>query len=195
MADQWQVTVRREKLEVMPSFCDLGECLSLGGGCELTSIARCRATWGKFNELPTILTSPSFPITSRGRVSNLGINSTMLHASEISAPTSSNLHPLRWPRYDPHQSTQMAWPCGTRRWLAKKFPTKLWIVNLIWRKPMVISPIQFSNRKSEDRNIPGWLMKTRNSILVAITYLNTCAVCKHLFLHCLLICLYLYLSD
>ena len=39
----------REKLEVVPSCCLLGDCLFSGGGCELAAIARCRVAWGKFN--------------------------------------------------------------------------------------------------------------------------------------------------
>ena len=35
-----KVTVGREKVEVVPSFCYLGDCLSSGGGCELAIITR-----------------------------------------------------------------------------------------------------------------------------------------------------------
>ena len=34
-------TMGREKLGVVPSFCDLGDCLSLGGGYEIATITRC----------------------------------------------------------------------------------------------------------------------------------------------------------
>ena len=61
-------TVGGEKLEVVPSFCSLTDGLSSGGGCELASTTRCRAAWGKFNELLPILTSCSFLTISRGRV-------------------------------------------------------------------------------------------------------------------------------
>ena len=37
-----EVTVIREKHEVVSSFCDLRECLSLGSVCEVTSITGCR---------------------------------------------------------------------------------------------------------------------------------------------------------
>ena len=87
------VTVGWENLEVVPSFCYLGDCLSSGGGCELIIITRCHVGWGKFNE--PILTSRSFPKTSRGRVYNSCVRSAMLHASETWAPTSSNLNHLQ----------------------------------------------------------------------------------------------------
>ena len=63
-----KVTVGRKKLEVVPSFCYLGDSLSPGGGCKLTTITRCCVAWGKFNELLPVLTSRSFPITPRGRI-------------------------------------------------------------------------------------------------------------------------------
>ena len=51
-----------EKLEVAPSFCYLGDCLSSDGGRELVSIKRCRVAWGtEFNELLLISASRLFP--------------------------------------------------------------------------------------------------------------------------------------
>ena len=75
-----EVTEGWEKLKMVPSFCYLGDCLSSGGGCELAAITRCRVAWGKFNELLPVLTSRSFPITSRGRVYNSCVSSAMLYA-------------------------------------------------------------------------------------------------------------------
>ena len=98
-----EVTVGGEKLEMVPSFCFPGDCLYSGGGCELTTITRCRVTWGKFN----VLTSRSFPITSRRRVYNLCVKSAMLHTSETWAPTSSDLHHLQ--RGD---RAMICWMCG-----------------------------------------------------------------------------------
>ena len=63
-----EITVVREKTEVVPSFCYLGNCLSAGGGCEHDAIIGRRVAWGQFNEFLPILTSRSFPITSRWRV-------------------------------------------------------------------------------------------------------------------------------
>ena len=77
-----EVTVGREKLEVVPSFCYLGDWLFSGGSCELATIIRYCVARGKFDELLHVLTSRSFPITSRGRVYNSCIRSAMLHASE-----------------------------------------------------------------------------------------------------------------
>ena len=48
-----------EILEVVDSFCYLGDRLSAGGGCELSSITRIKSAWGKFPQLLPILTSRS----------------------------------------------------------------------------------------------------------------------------------------
>ena len=64
MGDQWQ----GEELEVVLSFCYQGGSLYSGGGCELTSITRCRVKWGKFNEFLSIFTPRSYIITSTWRV-------------------------------------------------------------------------------------------------------------------------------
>ena len=77
-----EVTVGEEELEVVPSFCYLGDCWSSGGGCELTTITRYYAAWGKFNELVPVLTSRSFPITSRGKNYNSCVRSAMPHPNE-----------------------------------------------------------------------------------------------------------------
>ena len=102
-----EVTEGRAKLEVVPSSCYLGDCLSSGGCCELDSITRCHVAWGKFNELLSVLTSRSFPITSRGRVYYSCVRSAMLHASETWAPTSSDLHHLQ--HNDP---AMICWMCS-----------------------------------------------------------------------------------
>ena len=90
-----EVTVGGEKLVLVPSFFFHGDCLSSGGSCEHSTITRCRVTWGKFNKLLPIITSRTFPITSRGRVSDSSIMSAMLRASKTWALTTSDLHRLQ----------------------------------------------------------------------------------------------------
>ena len=72
---------------VMPCFRYLGDCLSSCGGCELATITRCHLAWGKFNELLSVLTSRSFPITSKWRVHNSCVKSAK-------APCKRNLGPI-----------------------------------------------------------------------------------------------------
>ena len=96
-----EVTVGRGKLEMVASFCDLGNFLSSGGGCDLATITRWCATWGKFNALLLVLTPCSFPISSRGRVYNFCVKRTMVHASE------TDLH-----RLQRNDRTMIRWMCG-----------------------------------------------------------------------------------
>ena len=51
------ITLQGLKLNVVESFCYLGDELCPGGGCELATIARTRAAWGKFHELLPLLSS------------------------------------------------------------------------------------------------------------------------------------------
>ena len=97
----------REKLEVVPYFCYLGDCLSSGGSCELATITRCHVAWGKFYELLPILTSHSIPITLRWIAYNSWVRSAMLHASETWTPTLSNLHLLQL-----NNRVMIRWMCG-----------------------------------------------------------------------------------
>ena len=89
------VTVGRGKLEVVPLFCYLADCLSSGDGYELATITRWHVTWGKFKEPLSVITSHSFPISPSGGVHNSCARSAMLHASETWVPTWSDLHRLQ----------------------------------------------------------------------------------------------------
>ena len=46
-----RINLKGSKVDVVESFCYLGDELCPGGGCELATIARTRAAWGKFHEL------------------------------------------------------------------------------------------------------------------------------------------------
>ena len=84
-----EVTMGREKPEVVPSIYCPSDCLSSGCDFELASITRYHAAWCQFNESLPILTSRPFPISCRGRVYNSFSRSEMPHA------TSFDLHHLQ----------------------------------------------------------------------------------------------------
>ena len=54
---QREVQVGPDKLEVVASFCYLGDMLSAAGGCELSTTTRVKTAWKKFKELKPVLTS------------------------------------------------------------------------------------------------------------------------------------------
>ena len=54
---QNEVQVKPDKLEVVASFCYLGDMLSAGGGCEITVTTHVKIAWKKFRELLPVGTS------------------------------------------------------------------------------------------------------------------------------------------
>ena len=79
---QKEVQVGPDKLEVVASFCYLGDMLSAAGGCELSTTTRVKSAWKKFNDLLPVLSSRHLSFKTCGRVYSLCVRSTMLHASE-----------------------------------------------------------------------------------------------------------------
>ena len=79
---QREVQVGPDKLEVVASFCYLGDMLSAAGGCELSTITRVKTAWKKFKELKPVLSSRHLSLKTRGRVYSSCVRKAMLHASE-----------------------------------------------------------------------------------------------------------------
>ena len=88
---QNEVQVGPDKLEVVASFCYLGDMLSAGGGCEIAVTTRVKTAWKKFRELLPVLTSRHLSYKTRGHVYSSCVRSTMLHASESWPLTKTNL--------------------------------------------------------------------------------------------------------
>ena len=75
-------SVKLDKLEVVASFCYLGDMLSAAGGCELSTTTRVKKAWKKFKELKPVLSSRHLSFKTRGCVYSSCVRSAMLHASE-----------------------------------------------------------------------------------------------------------------
>ena len=65
---QSEVQVGPDKLEVVSSFCYLGDMLSAGGGCEIVVTTRVKTAWRKFRELLPVLTSRHLSYKTHGHV-------------------------------------------------------------------------------------------------------------------------------
>ena len=63
-----EVLVGPDKLEVVASFCYLGDMLSACGGCEITVTACVKAALKKFRELLPVLASRHLSYKTRGHV-------------------------------------------------------------------------------------------------------------------------------
>ncbi|RUS73531.1 hypothetical protein EGW08_018716 [Elysia chlorotica] len=79
---QSEVQVGSDKLDVVASFCYLGDMLSAAGGCDLATTTRVKTAWKKFKELLPILLSRHLSYKTRGHVYSTCVRSAMLHASE-----------------------------------------------------------------------------------------------------------------
>ena len=64
--NEW-LLVQDKKLDVVDSFCYLGDTIGAGGGCDLSVITRIRSAWGKFWELLPILTSRALSYIAVGK--------------------------------------------------------------------------------------------------------------------------------
>ena len=75
---QREVLVGPDKLEVVASFCYLGDMLSAAGGCELSTTTRVKSAWKKFNEEKPVLSSRHLSFKTRGRVYSSCVRSAEL---------------------------------------------------------------------------------------------------------------------
>ncbi|RUS86150.1 hypothetical protein EGW08_006098 [Elysia chlorotica] len=92
---QSEVHVGSDKLDVVASFCYLGDMLSAAGGCDLATTTRVKTAWKKFKELLPVLLSRHLSYKTRGHVYSTCVRSAMLHASETWPLTKPNLQRLQ----------------------------------------------------------------------------------------------------
>ena len=90
-----QVVVDGATLDVVPTFCYLGDMLSAGCGCDSAIAARCGVAWGKFRKLLPLLTSKHLSPKVRGKVFSTCVRSAMLHGGETWGPNAPELQRLR----------------------------------------------------------------------------------------------------
>ena len=91
----WQTTKGPDKLEVVASFCYLGDMLSAAGGCEFSTTTLVKTAWKKFKDLLPVLSSRHLSFKTRDRVYSSCVRSAMLHASETWPLTKLNLQRLQ----------------------------------------------------------------------------------------------------
>ena len=85
------VQVGPDKLEVVASFCYLGDMLSAGGGCEITVTSCVKTAWKKFRGLLPVLTSCHLSYKTPGHVYSSCVKSPILHTNETWRLTKTNL--------------------------------------------------------------------------------------------------------
>ena len=92
---QREVQVGPDKVEVVASFCYLGDMLSAAGTCELSAATCVKTARKKFKELLPVLSSCHLSFKTRGHVYSSCVRSAMLHANETWPLTKSNLQCLQ----------------------------------------------------------------------------------------------------
>ena len=92
---QKEVQVGPDKLEVVASFCYLGDMLSAAGGCELSTTTHVKTAWKKFKDLLSVLSLRHLSFKTRGHVYSSCVRSAMLHASETWPLIKPNLQRLQ----------------------------------------------------------------------------------------------------
>ena len=64
----------KEKLEIVPELCYLGDMLSNGGGCQVVVVTCCKCALDKFRQLLSFLNNHNLSILSRGRVYSTNVS-------------------------------------------------------------------------------------------------------------------------
>ena len=90
-----EVQVRPDKLEMVASFCYLGDMLSAANGCELSTTTHVKTFWKKFKELLPVLSSGHVSFQTRNCVYSSCVRSAVLHASGTWPLTKPNLQCLQ----------------------------------------------------------------------------------------------------
>ena len=92
---QKEIQVGPDKLEVVASFCYLGDMLSAAGSCELSTTTPVKTAWKKFKDLLPVLSLCHLSFKTHGRVYSSCVRSAMLHASKTWPLTKPNLQHLQ----------------------------------------------------------------------------------------------------
>ena len=88
---QREVQVGPDKLEMVASFCYLGDMLSAAGGCERSTTTCMKNAWKKFKELKPVISSRHLSFKTHGHVHTSCVRSAMLHVCSETWPLTSSV--------------------------------------------------------------------------------------------------------
>ena len=112
-----EITIGSESLEVVKSFCYLGDTINQSGTCFDATTARVNKAWGSFRQLLPVLTNKSISLRQRGYVYRACVRSILLYASETWALKIEDLH-----RLERNENSMIRWICSVK--LSERRPTK-----------------------------------------------------------------------
>ena len=161
-----EVQVGPDKLEVVASFCYLGDMLSAVGGCELSTTTCVKTALKKFKELLPVLSSCHLSFKTRGRVYSLSVERNApcqwdLAIDKTKPPKSA----MEWQGNDQTDLQCQAalsppGPMSYLRGLALRIWTSFWRREGspgmdMWNAPMVQSRQPFTYRLRESVGLGG----------------------------------------
>ena len=111
------VVIDGESIEIVDSFCYLGDLSGQRGGCHEATTARIRSAWKSFRELLPMLTCRGISLKTRGHHYNACVRSVMLYASETWPATKEDLT-----RIERNDKMMIRWICSAK--LADKIPSE-----------------------------------------------------------------------
>ena len=103
------ITLGGHTLDVVDTFCYLGDTISAGGGCKHGAIARARSAWEKFRELLPLLTNRYINTMTRGKIFNVCVRSVLLYGSEFWAMRKEDKA-----RLERNDQAMLRWICGVK---------------------------------------------------------------------------------
>ena len=80
--DPEKVVVGVDELDLVNTFCYLGDMFGDNVGCADAITARIRSAWKKFRDLLPIVTNQAISLNMRGHVYSAAVRRVLLHASE-----------------------------------------------------------------------------------------------------------------
>ena len=163
---QKEVQVEPDKLEVVASFCYLGDMLSAAGGCELSNTTRAKTASQKFKDLLPVLSSCHLSFKTRGCVYSSCVRSTMpARIGHWQSQTSSVCSEMtgQWLDRSAMSECTTLTPPGPMSYLcslALRIWTSFWSRENsdgmdMWNAPMVVKTAFDINRLMENMGLGG----------------------------------------
>lgn len=112
-----EINIRSESIELVKSFCYLGDTINQSGNCFDATTARVNKAWGSFRVLLPVLTNKDISLRQRGYVYRSCVRSILLYASETWALKVEDLH-----RLERNENSMIRWICSVK--LSDRNPTK-----------------------------------------------------------------------
>ena len=97
------------RLELVDTFCYLGDVLSVDGDVDAAVEARVHKDWNKFRQFVPVLTNEYVSFILRGTLYRRCVHSCMLHGSETRPLNKKNNLTLQWA-----EVRMIMWMCGIK---------------------------------------------------------------------------------